>query len=294
MVLLANIRAGPEASKMSSTQVHIIDPSAALIMVLCADGSRVLFGTHAGGGTSNEIVQRLFEVLEDGSVDYLVHEGIEPQGTSIVEGLSEFFPIKTCLELEGEGFEIPQFYQYLRADREVETLEASDIFELGETQIRLLGAHVPHPESGSNSRAIAMLVTHGDGPTASSVLCCGATTGLDWLEIAKTLPADDYRAGCMIVDGRRPLDIVLTAPSRGHVTADHVRAIGASTIVLGADPDGASRLRLAARELYTHFAGLSEGGYDLVELNNRAWTALELNGTDVQIVREERPLSKVA
>jgi len=135
-------------------------------MVLCADGSRVLFGTHAGGGTSNEIVQRLFEVLEDGSVDYLVHEGIEPQGTSIVEGLSEFFPIKTCLELEGEGFEIPQFYQYLRADREVETLEASDIFELGETQIRLLGAHVPHPESGSNSRAIAMLVTHGDGPEA--------------------------------------------------------------------------------------------------------------------------------
>src|SRR3954453_5429367 len=118
--------ARPGHKHMSSTQIHIIDPSAALIMVLCADGTRVLFGTHAGGGTSNEIVQRLFEVLEDGNVDYLVHEGIEPQGTSIIEGLSEFFPIKTCLELEGEGFDTPQFYQYLRTDREVETLESSD------------------------------------------------------------------------------------------------------------------------------------------------------------------------
>ena len=173
MVLLANIRAGPEASKMSSTQVHIIDPSAALIMVLCADGSRVLFGTHAGGGTSNEIVQRLFEVLEDGSVDYLVHEGIEPQGTSIVEGLSEFFPIKTCLELEGEGFDIRNSTNIYARIAEVETLEAERRFRTRRNPDPAVGAQVPHPETGSKYRAIAMLVTHGDGPTASSV-CAAA------------------------------------------------------------------------------------------------------------------------
>ncbi|MCP8937829.1 hypothetical protein NK718_04825 [Alsobacter sp. SYSU M60028] len=273
---------------MSATQIHIVDAAAGLILVVCSDGSRVLFGSHVGLGTPNEAVQRIFEILEDGAIDYFIHECAEPQGVPVIDALVEFFPVKMCLERTGADVDAPQFYRNIRGERRVETLDASEIYELGETQLRILQAEAARP--GRPHRPVALHVMHGEGRLASSAMCCGATSGLDWRDIAATDP--DLQAACMIVHGSRPLDVVLTARDLGIASAEPLRAIAPSTVVLGADPGGATSLRGAARELYSHFA--RGNGAGLVELTRAAWTTLVLDGDGVRIEREDRPMTKVA
>lgn len=274
---------------MSSTQVHLIDPCGGMVLVLCEDGSRVLFGNRIGIGNTNDVLQRLFEVLEDGAIDYFVHAGIDIEGIVGAEDITEFFPVKNCLELAGD-VDYPQPYLNFRAEREIETVERDDVMEFGGTSIRLLAAQTPHE---GKLRPVVMHVAHGEGETARSVLCAGMSTGVDWLEMGE-LPAEDLKADCLIVDGRRPLDLIVTTRPQGMVNAAHLRAIAPKTVVLGADAGGAQELRLAARELFSHFARLSPGGDGLLEVSKDAWFSIALETGVLRADKEPRAIGKVA
>jgi hypothetical protein len=277
---------------MAATQVHLIDPCAGMILVLCADGSRVLFGNQIAIGNTNDVLQRLFEVLEDGVIDYFVHAGMDADGALGPEDITEFFPVKSCLELVGDGFDYPQSYLNFRGDREVETVEREDVMEFGDTSIRLMAAASPHVTAEGRFRPVVMHVSHGEEPS-NSVLCAGMSTGVDWLEM-NAFPPDDLRAGCLIVDGRRPLDLIVTTRPQGMVNADHLRSIAPRTVVLGADPGLTQELRIAARELFSYFARMTPGGEGLVEVKKSAWFSLTLEGESLHSEQEPRAVGKVA
>jgi hypothetical protein len=276
---------------MATTQVHLIDPCAGMLLVVCDDGARVLFGNQIGIGGTNDVLQRLFEVLEDGAIDYFVPAGMDAEGSVGPEDISEFFPIKNCLELSGQGDAFPQSYLNFRGDREVETVEPDDIMEFGETQIRLFAARQPHETPEGALRPVAMRVTHGTGEDACSLLCAGMTTGIDWLDIVE---AQDVSADALVIDGRRPIDVITTTREKGNVSAEPLRRIGPRTVVLGADAGGAAELRLAARELYTHVTRLNPGGNGLVEVRKSAWFTLTLSGGRIALDQEPRAVGKVA
>lgn len=278
---------------MATTQVHLIDPCGGMILVICEDGARVLFGNQIGLGTTNDVLQRLFEVLEDGSIDYFVPAGMDAEGSVGVEDISEFFPVKSCLEFAGVGDAFPQSYLNFRTDREIETVEADDIMEFGETRIRLVTARTPRDLPEGPLRPVVMVVTHGEGPGSTTVICPGMTNGVDWIEIAE---ADDanIQADCLIVDGRKPLDLIITSRAKGLVNAEHLRKIAPKTVVLGADADGAQEQRLAARELYNYFARMNPGGEGLVDVKKSAWLSLTMDNGRVGIAQEARAVGKVA
>jgi hypothetical protein len=278
---------------MAATQVHLIDPCGGLILVLCADGSRVLFGNQIGIGSTNDVLQRLFEVLEDGAIDYFVYAGMDSEGAVSAADITEFFPVKSCLELTGEGVEYPQSYLNFRGDREVETVERDDVMEFGDTRIRLIAATATHVMPEGKLRPVVMHVTHGEGEAAVSVLCAGMTNGVDWLEM-NTFPAEDLRADCLIVDGRRPLDLIVTTRPQGLVSAAHLRTIAPRTVVLGADAGGTQELRVAARELFAHFARMNPGGDGVIEVKKNAWFALMLDHGRLKSEQEPRAIGKVA
>jgi hypothetical protein len=278
---------------MSATQVHLIDPCAGMILVLCEDGSRVLFGNRIGIGTTNDVLQRLFEVLEDGAIDYFVHAGLDIDGTVGPEDITEFFPVKSCLELAGD-VDYPQPYLNFRAEREIETVERDDIMEFGLTNIRLMAAQTSPRGTESKLRPVVMHVTHGEGEEARSVLCAGMSTGVDWLDMA-ALPPEEVKADCLIVDGRRPLDLIVTTRPQGLVSAAHLRTIAPRTVILGADAGGgAQELRLAARELFGHFARMNPGGEGVVEVKKSAWFSLVLESGVLRTDQEPRAIGKVA
>lgn len=277
---------------MATTQVHLIDPCGGMILVLCEDGSRVLYGNQVAMGTTNDILQRLFEVLEDGAIDYFVHSGMDGEGTVGPEDIAEFFPVKNCMELVGEGIAYPQAYMNFKAELPVEMLEPDDIMEFGETRIRLFSARTPRELPEGALRPVVMRVTHGEGEGAPTLLCAGMTTGVDWLEIMEM--EENLGADCLVVDGRRPLDLIITTRPKGLVSADHLRRISPRTVVLGADPGNAGELRLAARELYSYFARLNPGGDGLVEVKKSAWFSLALDASRIAVTTEPRAIGKVA
>jgi hypothetical protein len=276
---------------MATTQVHFIDPCGGMLLVVCDDGSRVLFGNQIGVGTTNDVLQRLFEVLEDGAIDYFVPAGMDSEGSVGPEDISEFFPVKCCLELSGQGDAYPQSYLNFRGEREVETVEHDDIMEFGETQIRLLAARTPHETPGGLLRPVVMRVTHGGGDDARSVICAGRTKGTDWLEI---MEAEEITADCLIVDGRHPLDLIITSRPKGNVSAEHLRKMAPRTVILGADAGGAHELRMAAREFFGHMVGLNPGGEGFVEVKKTAWCSLTAGSGRVAIAQEPRAIGKVA
>lgn len=278
---------------MKTTQVHLIDPSNGMVLVTCADGARVVFGSQIGIGTQNEVLQRLFEVLEDGKIDYFVHTGVEPEGSVAIADIDQFFGIQQCLERSGGGIDWPQPYVNFRGERTVETVDADDVMEFGATQIRLLAAKAPRPTSEGNVRPVALRVSHGEDVVESAVLCPGATNGLDWLDIAEEA-VETYASACLVIDGRRPLDMIVTARQKGMVSADHLRRMRASTVLLGSDPDGDNDLRVAARELYGHFARQNPGGSGLVEVKSSAWLTVTLDGKTASLETEQRAIGKVA
>ncbi|MHB2169737.1 ComEC/Rec2 family competence protein [Alsobacter sp. R-9] len=278
---------------MSSTQIHLIDPCAGMVLVIGSDGSRLLYGSRFGAGTANEILQRLFEVLEDGKIDYFVHSGFDADGPVTAADITDMFPIETCLEPEGEGFALPQIYENFRAEREVETLEPDDVWELGDTQVRIIAGPHGRETAEGRLRPVGIHVSHGEDPAGGSVLCTGPLNGLDWLDLGEAT-AEQFRSDVLIVDGRFPLDIILTARDRGLVSADPLRWIAPRTVLLGADPDGENKLRVAARELYGHIVTRHPGGRGLVELSGKAWISLTLDGTNADLVQEQRALGKVA
>jgi hypothetical protein len=277
---------------MATTQVHLIDPCGGMILVLCEDGARVLFGNQVALGTTNDILQRLFEVLEDGAIDYFVHSGVDGEGSVGPEDISEFFPVKNCMELIGAGVAYPQTYMNFKAELPVEMLEPDDIMEFGETRIRLFAARTPRDLPEGPLRPVVMRVTHGEGEHSTSLLCSGMTNGVDWLEIMDM--EEDLKADCLVVDGRRPLDLIITTRPKGLVSADHLRRISPRTVVLGADAGNASELRLAARELYSYFARLNPGGDGLVEVKKTAWFSLTLDTGRIAVTTEPRAIGKVA
>ncbi len=279
-------------TSMKPTQIHLIDPSLGMILVTCADGARVVFGSHVGIGSQNEVLQRLFEVLEDGQIDYLVHAGVETEAAVSISAIHEFFGVKACLERAGTGIAWPQAYVKFRAGREVETVEADDVMEFGETKIRLLSA-APRAVPEGLVQPVALRVSHGDDNPASAAVCAGATNGLDWLDIIEG-EEETFRSACLLLDGRRPLDMIVTARQRGMVSADPLRRLRASTVLLGADPEGENELRVAAREVYAHFTKASPGGAGLVEVKPNVWFTVTLDGRSVGVDREMRALGKVA
>lgn len=276
---------------MATTQVHFIDPCAGMLLVVCDDGARVLFGNQIGIGTTNDVLQRLFEVLEDGGIDYFVPAGMDAEGTVGPEDISEFFPIKSCLELAGQGDGFPQSYLNFRGDRDVETVEPDDIMEFGETQIRLSASRQAHETSEGGLRAVVMRVSHGAGDDARSLLCAGMTTGLDWLDLVET---QDVAADALVIDGRRPIDVITTTRDTGNVSAEPLRRIGPRTVVLGADAGNATELRVAARELYTHVTRLNPGGDGFVEVRSSAWFSMTLSPEGLSLAQETRAVGKVA
>lgn len=278
---------------MSTTQIHLLDPCAGMVLVVGSDGTRLLYGSQAGLGSSNELLQRLFEVLEDGKIDYFVHPGIETDGAVSVSDITDMFPVGTCLEPAGDGFAVSQRYANFRGDREVDTLEPDDVYELGDTQVRIVASPHGRDTAEGRLRPVALHVVHGEGATGGGLLCTGAMNGLDWLDLGEDV-VRQFQADALIVDGRHPLDIILTARDRGLVSADPLRWIAPRTVLLGADPDGENKLRVAARELFTHIARQNGGGAGLVELSSKAWTGLTLDGTAAAIDTEARALGKVA
>jgi hypothetical protein len=276
---------------MATTQIHFIDPCGGMLLVVCDDGSRVLFGNQIGLGTTNDVLQRLFEVLEDGAIDYFVPAGMDSEGTVGPEDISEFFPVKNCLELAGQGDAYPQSYLNFRGEREVETVEPDDIMEFGETQIRLLAARTPHETTEGALRPVVMRVAHGTGDDARAAICAGMSKGTDWLEI---MEAEEITADCLIVDGRHPLDLIITTRPKGNVSADHLRKMGPRTVILGADAGGTHELRVAARELYGHMTRLNPGGDGLIEVKKTAWCSLSLGGDRLAIAQEPRAIGQVA
>jgi hypothetical protein len=281
---------------MPATQVHIIDPCAGgMILVQCEDGSRLLFGSSVMRGVHDEIVQHLFEVLEDGQIDYFVHAGVEPDGKLDLAELADYFPVKTCAELVGEGIAYPAPYLAFREGREIETLDPDDILEFGRTSVRVLGAPVGHPMAGGTWRPLALHVSHEreDGEGRTALLALGATGGLDWAGMFGT-DAEELKADCLVVDGRRPLDIVITAGEKPEVSIDCLRRIAPSTIVLGADAGKQRELRNAARALYECFTRENAGGAGVIEMRGDAWISLVLDGETVKVESEPRPLGKAA
>ncbi len=278
---------------MSTTQIHLLDPCAGMVLVVGSDGSRLLYGSQAGLGSSNELLQRLFEVLEDGKIDYFVHPGVETEGAVGVADITDMFPVETCLEPAGEGFAVSQLYANFRADRETDTLEPDDIYELGETQVRIIASPHGRETPEGKIRPVALHVAHGEEAVGGSILCTGAMNGLDWLDLGEET-VRLFQADTLILDGRHPLDVILTARDRGLVSADPLRWIAPKTVLLGTDPDGENKLRVAARELYGHIARQNGAGAGLVELSPKAWTTLTLDGTVAKIENEARALGKVA
>jgi hypothetical protein len=278
---------------MKTTQIHLIDPSAGMVLVTCADGSRVVFGSQVGIGTQNEVLQRLFEVLEDGGIDYFVHTGVEVEGSVSIAAIDEFFSVKQCMERACKDVDWPQAYVNFRGERSVELVEADDVMEFGETQIRLLAADAPRPTADGRILPVAMRVSHGEDNAASSVLCPGATNGLDWLDIAAG-DVETFASAGLVIDGMRPLDMIVTARQKGMVSAEHLRLMKAGTVLLGANPDGENVLRVAARELYGHFTGQNPGGAGLIEVKASSWLTLHLDGKGARLEEEARPLGKVA
>jgi hypothetical protein len=275
------------------TQVHVIDPCAGMVLVIGTDGTRLLYGSQIGIGSTNEVLQRLFEVLEDGKINYYVHPGVETDGVVKVEEIAEFFPVDVCLELESTGDDVSPIYRNFRAERTVETLAPDDIYELGDTQIRVVGGSTPRSSGEGIVRPVALHVSHGEEPAGGAVLCPGAMNGLDWLELGEDV-VQALQADCLVLDGRHPLDSILTSREKGLVSADPLRWIAPRTILLGQDPDGENKLRIASRELYGHIARQHPGGDGLVEMNNKAWLSLTLDGTRAEIVRESRVAGKAA
>ena len=278
---------------MSTTQIHLLDPCAGMVLVVGSDGTRLLYGSQIGIGSANEVLQRLFEVLEDGKIDYFVHTGIETEGAVSVGDLTDMFPVGTCLEPAGEGFAMSQLYTNFRAEREVDTLEPDDIYELGETQVRIIASPHGRDTAEGKLRPVALHVAHGEEATGGSLLCTGAMNGLDWLDIGEDA-ARLFQADVLVIDGRHPLDVILTARDRGLVSAEPLRWIAPKTVMLGTDPEGENKLRVAARELYGHFARQNPGGSGLVELSVKAWTSLTLDGATAKFDTEPRALGKVA
>ena len=275
------------------TQVHVIDPCGGMVLVIGTDGTRLLYGSQIGIGTTNEILQRLFEVLEDGKINYYVHPGVESDGAVKVEDISEFFPVDVCLELETTGDDVSAVYRNFRAERTIETLASDDIYELGETQIRVIGGATTRPSGEGMVRPVALHVSHGEEPSGGAVLCPGAMNGLDWLELGEEA-VRAVQSDCLILDGRHPLDSILTSRERGLVSADPLRWIAPRTILLGQDPDGENKLRIASRELYGHIARQHPGGDGLIEMSNKAWVSLTLEGSKAELVKESRVVGKVA
>jgi hypothetical protein len=281
---------------MAATQVHIVDPCAGgMILVLCEDGSRVLFGSSVHNGNHNEIAQRVFEILEDGVIDYFIHPGIEPEGKIDLNGLAEFFAVKSCAELEGEGIRYPATYVAFREGREIETLEPDDVLEFGRTAIRVLGAPAGRAIDGGTWRPLALHVSHEneDGEARTCVLAMGATGGLDWMAMNQDVIAD-LRADCIFVDGRRPLDIVITTGTKTEVSIDLLRAIAPSSIIVGAQSGQNQELRSAALALYECFTRDNEGGAGVIEMTDDAWVSVVLDGVSARVAREPRALIKAA
>jgi hypothetical protein len=278
-----------KANVMAATQVHIIDPCAGgMVVVMCEDGSRVLFGASVHGCTHNDIAQRLFEVLEDGQIDYFIHPGVDPEGRVDLSAINEFFPIKACVELAGNGIAYPQAYLDFRGSREVETMEIDDVLGFGKTSIRLIGAAEPRIIGGQPRRPVALHVAHEeDEDTVNAVVVLGATGGGDWRD-AEALGADPAKAFCLVVDGRRPLDIVITTGDRPDVGVDHLAAIAPSTIVIGSAPSGTpDPLRGAARALYDLFTRQTGDGHGVVEIGAE-WLGLIIDGSTLRFDREPR------
>ncbi len=172
-------------------------------------------------------------------------------------------------------------------------MEPDDIYELGETQVRIVASPGGRDTPEGRLRPVALHVSHGEEAQGGSVLCTGAMSGLDWLDLGEELTSQ-FRADVLIIDGRQPLEVILTSRERGLVSADPLRWIAPKTVLLGADPDGENKLRVAARELYGHICRRHPGGSGLIELSGRAWTGLTLDGTDAALSQETRALGKVA
>ncbi|MEJ1938516.1 hypothetical protein WDZ92_50625, partial [Nostoc sp. NIES-2111] len=178
-------------------------------------------------------------------------------------------------------------------ERTVEHVDAADGMEFGATQIRLLAPDAPRPTADGRILPVAMRVSHGEDNAASAVLCPGATNGLDWLDIASG-DVETFASAGLVIDGVRPLDMIVTARQKGMVSAEHLKLMKPSTVLLGANPDGENALRVAARELYGHFARQTPGGAGLVEVKASSWLTLHLDGKGTRIEEEARPLGKVA
>ncbi|WP_406856821.1 hypothetical protein ABEG18_04075 [Alsobacter sp. KACC 23698] len=278
---------------MAATQVHIIDPcGGGLVLVACEDGSRVLFGSSAHLVSQHDVLQRLFEVLEDGAIDYYAHSGVETDNKLDLAAIDEFFPIKTCVEFVGSGVNYPPSYVAFRADRPVEMLEADDVLGFGATNVRLFGAAKPRPMDTGEWRPLALHVAHEEPTGSKAVLALGATGGLDWIAIAKAV-GDDLKADCVVVDGNRPLDIVITTGERVDVSIDHLRRIGPSMIVMGAESHSKSPLRKTAMDLYSCFTR-ENGGQSVIDMKKDGWLTLKLDGDGVRTEVEPRSIGQAA
>jgi hypothetical protein len=278
---------------MTATQVHIIDPcGGGLVLVTCEDGSRLLFGSSAQMVSQQDVLQRMFEVLEDGAIDYYAHGGVESDSKLDLAAIDEFFPIKTCVEFAGTGVSYPPSYVAFRGDRPVEMLEADDVLGFGATNIRLFGATTPRTTDNGEWRPLALHVAH-EGPAGSNaLLALGATGGLDWIAIAKAV-GEDLKADCVVVDGNRPLDIVITTGERVDVSIDHLRRIGPSMIVMGAESHSKSPLRKTAMELYSCFTR-ENGGQSVIDVKKDGWLTLKLDGVSIKSEVEPRSIGQAA
>ncbi|PSC02590.1 hypothetical protein SLNSH_23220 [Alsobacter soli] len=278
---------------MASTQVHIIDPcGGGLILVQCEDGSRVLFGSNVQAAGQQEIVQRIFEVLEDGAIDYFIHSGVDVEGKLDYAAIDEFFPVKNFVELVGQDIEYPASYLAFRGSRPVEVLEPDDVLGFGATSVRVFGAPAGRPMAGGIWRPLALHVAHETEEGTNALLALGSTGGLDWLAIEKTL-AEEMKADCLVVNGAHPLDIVITTGDRVEVSIDHLRRIGPKTVVMGAEHGSRSPLRSAALELYSCFTR-DNGGQPVIDMKKDSWLALKLDGLNVKTESEPRALGQAA
>ena len=278
---------------MASTQVHIIDPcGGGLILVQCEDGSRVLYGSNVSAAGQQEVVQRIFEVLEDGKIDYFIHSGVEVDGKLDYAAIDEFFPIKACVELAGKDIQLPPSYLAFRGSRTVEMLEPDDVLGFGATNIRVFGAQSGRPMPGGVWRPIALHVSHETDAGTNALLALGHTGGLDWLAIEKEL-AEEMKADCLVVNGNLPLDIVITTGDRVEVSIDHLRAIGPRTVVMGAEHGSKNPLRKAAIDLYGCFTR-DHGGDPVLDMKKDSWLALKLDGQKVKTETEPRALGMAA